>query len=98
MHTQINKEEVYDNEIHPLMAKILEICMTNKIAFIASFSIPTPEDPDLACSSALLGKEFGPTESLRTAWRAIRPSAPGPLLVLRTENADGSATLTAIAG
>lgn len=45
------KEEVYDAEIHPLMAQIIEICQRHKIAMVAQFAIPTPADPDLVCTT-----------------------------------------------
>lgn len=37
----MTKEDVYDAEINPLMAKILDICRQHKIAMVASFHIPT---------------------------------------------------------
>ncbi|AIP31891.1 hypothetical protein DR64_789 [Paraburkholderia xenovorans LB400] len=98
MEQQLNKEQVYDTQISPLMAQIIEICKANKIPFIASFSIPTEDDPELACSSAILNPEFNPPASLVAAWREIRPARGRSALMLRTEHADGSTTLTAIVG
>ena len=98
MVSQPNKEQIYDEHINPLMAQIIEVCRANKIAFVASFSIPTAEDPDLACSSAMLGAEFDPPANLVAAWREIRPARGGRALMLRTEHGDGSTTLTAIIG
>lgn len=99
METQPNKEQVYDEQINPLMAQIIAICQTHKIAFVASFSIPTDEDPELACSSAMLGEEFGPPKRFVEAWNVIREGrrSASPLM-LRTQHADGSTTLTAIVG
>ncbi|MGU7854960.1 hypothetical protein ACV22X_19705 [Burkholderia orbicola] len=54
----ISKEHVYDDLISPLMAQLLSVCKDHKIAILASFSIPTDEDPELACTSALIGGEF----------------------------------------
>lgn len=48
----MNKEEVYDKEIYPLMNQILEICEQNSIVMVASFAIPTESKPDLVCNSA----------------------------------------------
>jgi hypothetical protein len=98
MDTPLNKEQVYDTQISPLMVQIIEICNTNKIAFLASFSIPTEEAPELACSSALLEDDFKPPASLRAAWEAIRPRRRNSVLTMRTEHSDGSTTLTAIVG
>lgn len=49
-----NKEQVYDEQIYPLMAQIIEICEKHGIAFIADFSIPTPDNPDLAAATLVL--------------------------------------------
>lgn len=48
----MNKEQVYDGEIAPLMHEILRICKRNGIACVASFAIPTPGDDSLAVSSS----------------------------------------------
>lgn len=49
----MNKEEIYDEEISPLMAQILDICKTHKIGMVASFALPTSDDAALRCTSAL---------------------------------------------
>jgi hypothetical protein len=91
----MNKEQVYDDQVSPLMSQIIEICKTNKIAFIASFSIPTEEDADLRCTSAMLEDAFEPPEEFLRAWREIRPASRYPLM-LRTDHGDGSVTMTEI--
>jgi len=91
----MNKEQIYDVHISPLMEKIIEICKTNKIAFLASFSIPTEEDADLLCTSCMLEDAFEPPAEFLRAWREIRPGRSGGIM-LRTENGDGSTTFTAI--
>lgn len=63
----MNKEEIYDAEISPLMAQILAICKEHKIAMVASFDLPVPDDPDLVCTSALTTEEFEPRQALRDA-------------------------------
>ena len=50
----MNKEQIYDEKIMPLMNQILEISEQNGIAMIATFAIPTEEQPDLRCTSATL--------------------------------------------
>lgn len=47
----MNKEQVYDEKISPLMAQILDIAQEANIAMFATFAIPTEEDPELAVSS-----------------------------------------------
>jgi hypothetical protein len=66
------KEQVYDDEINPLMAKIIEICKREKIAMVASFRTPNAEDPDLMCTSALLADDFEPTQDMHAAFQIIR--------------------------
>lgn len=68
----MSKESVYDNEISPLMAKILEICKREKIAMVAQFSTPNDEDPDLLCTSALLDKEYNPTKAQLAAFGLLK--------------------------
>ncbi len=72
-----NKEQVYDEQISPLMAQILDICQKNGIAMIASFAIPTPADPDLHCSSMQPDETGKNPDSHLAALRALRgaPSA-----------------------
>ncbi|AMU07318.1 hypothetical protein A2T82_13915 [Burkholderia cenocepacia] len=92
----ISKEHVYDELISPLMAQILSVCKDHKIAMLASFSIPTEEDPELACTSALIGGEFSAPASFRSALQEIRPDLVGlPSMEIRTDHNDGSVTMTA---
>ena len=44
MSEMFNKEGVYDNEISPLMRKIIEICNENKIPMVASFTYENCEE------------------------------------------------------
>ena len=52
----MNKEQVYDEQIAPLMTQIIEICEKNNIGMLADFEIPNDEDPDLCCTSWLPGE------------------------------------------
>lgn len=47
------KEQIYDEQIEPLMGQIINVCQQHGIAMVASFHIPTPEDLDLHCTSVL---------------------------------------------
>lgn len=51
----MNKEQVYDEKISPLMAQIIGICHKHNIGMIADFEIPNDEDQDLCCTSATPG-------------------------------------------
>ena len=52
----MNKEQVYDEQIAPLMTQIIEICEKNNIGMLADFEIPNDEDPDLCCTTGLPGE------------------------------------------
>jgi hypothetical protein len=54
-------EKVYDEQISPLMAKIIEICQQHKMPLIASFQYATEEH----CSTALLYSEREVSPMLR---------------------------------
>jgi hypothetical protein len=77
----MNKEEIYNRDIAPLMAQIIGVCEANKIAVLATFHIPTEEDENLQCTTALLTDEFNPPERLVKALGVIRPPALPSLMV-----------------
>lgn len=81
----MNKEQVYDAQIEPLMSQIIAIAQANGIAMIASFHIPTPEDDGLCCTSMLPNEngESGPGH--RTALRAIEGSGMPSLAITLTK-------------
>lgn len=93
----MNKEQIYDSQINPLMAQIIEICKANKIAMLASFAIPTPEDFDLCCTSQLPDESGKLPRHIAEASRIIRNSRAAPIM-LTTQHADGSKTITAVLG
>ena len=68
----VTKEKIYDDQVNPLMAKILAICQKHKIAMLASFSIPTVDDPDLCVTSALLADEYEPPKEFGHSLNLIR--------------------------
>lgn len=78
----MNKEQIHDNQINPLMAQILEICQAHKIAMVASFSIPTEDDPELMCTSALTADEYEPPRCLLQALRSVL--SPEPVIAFTT--------------
>ena len=97
----MSKEDIYDEQIFPLMGKILEICQEHKIAMVASFATPSDGDEDLFCSSRLPDEngEFPGhlSELSKIVSKSIRGGG-GPMLMMTTENADGTKTITAIVG
>ncbi len=83
-----NKEEVYDSEISPHIAAILDICKREHIAMIASFAIPTDADPDLSCTSMLPDENGNPREH-QIAERAIRGLSVMLPMRIATRSKDG---------
>jgi hypothetical protein len=93
------KEEIYDEEVSPLMSKIIGICKENKIAMLATFSIPDEEGEknDLLCTTSLLAEEFEPPERFLAALKVIKPP-PLPPLNMKVTKADGSIDFVTILG
>ena len=68
----MTKEEAYDKEIRPLMAQIIEICKREKIAVLANFQLSVKDEPDLRCTTALLEKDFEPSQEQIAALSLLR--------------------------
>lgn len=49
----MNTEEIYDEQIAPLMTKIIEICKENKIGLHSSFKLSNEYDEEVYCHSCL---------------------------------------------
>lgn len=99
----MNKEQVYDDQISPLMRQIISICQEHGIAMMASFDIahdgtgPNGEDcSSLACST-LLPNENGEHNKLFAQANAHirRGGRPAPMMIT-TESGDGTKTMTAV--
>ncbi|WP_313650421.1 hypothetical protein [Pseudomonas soli] len=100
----MNKEEIYDEQISPLMQKIIGISREHGIAMITSFNIahngegPNGEDCSrLTCTSHLPDGEGVFDERFSKAAVAIQRSAPHHISMnITTQHADGPRTLTAV--
>ena len=68
-HGAISKESVYDEQINPIVAKIIDICKEHKIALLAQFGL----DDDLVVTTALLTKEYSPTKKQIRAYDILKP-------------------------
>lgn len=90
-----NKEQIYDAEIFPLMAQIIAICQKNEISMFATYDIPTEEDNGLCCTTCTADESGEPSERILGFRRLTVPHAP---LMITTEHADGSKTMTAVLG
>jgi hypothetical protein len=71
----MNKEQVYDTAIAPLMTQIIETCQKHGIAMVASFAIPTPDDEGLACTSVLPDQDGRPHALAQHAMGLVRASS-----------------------
>lgn len=62
-----SKEDIYDEEIAPLMSEIIKICEASKMAMVASFDISSTDDQHHRCTTALLQEEHNPPHSMLVA-------------------------------
>lgn len=83
-----DNEAIYDEQVYPLMAQVIEICQKNNIPFLASFQLTggprnDEEEAALLCSSAHLppAKE-GTEECLHRAYSAIFNRASASMMAL----------------
>ena len=86
----MTKEEIYDEHINPLMAKVIAICKEHKIAHVSSFSLDY--DEGLACTTCLIGEESEPPESFEECVRILYGQRNGPPLNLTVRDGDGNVT------
>jgi hypothetical protein len=67
-----NHEDIYDNEISPLMQKIIAICKEHKIPVIASFAYENDEENGVgSCTTNIFFDDRKP-EGFLSANREIR--------------------------
>jgi hypothetical protein len=74
-----DREQVYDEEIAPLMARVIAICKDHKIPMLATFCYrndPAAADNNTSyCSTLLPGPSGWQTEEIREAAHIIRHGA-----------------------
>ena len=99
----MNKEQIYDGQISPLMQQIIEICRDGGIAMIASFDIahdgegPNGEDcSGLVCSTLLPDGDEKHNPRFVQANAHIRRQGLSAPMMITTEHGDGSKTMTAV--
>jgi hypothetical protein len=89
----MSKENTYDNEISPLMAKVIDICKANSIGMVATFDL----DDDLCCTSSIPDETGKLSDRLRRCAIEAQNGRPSlPPLMITTTKPDGSKTMTAI--
>jgi hypothetical protein len=99
----MNKEEIYDSQISPLMQQIIAISKEHGIAMIASFDIahddegPNGEDCSaLLCTTHLPDGDDEHNERFSRAQALIQRRGGGAGMMITTTHGDGSKTLTAV--
>lgn len=91
----MTKEDIYDNEISPLMAQVIKICQKHGIAMLANFACPNDDDASVQALSLVPDENGKHPANHKEALYCIRPSSRPPMM-LTTSHADGSKTMTAI--
>lgn len=91
----MSKEDIYDNEISPLMGQVIELCQKHGIAMIANFACPSDEEETLQALTMLPDHTGEHPANHQEALYAIRPSSRPPMM-LTTTHSEGGKTLTAI--
>lgn len=92
------KEEVYENEISPLMNEIINICQKHKIANLCSFHYGNDVDGDpLLCTSAAIGGDYPQVPCLTSALdRLFNDNSSSEPMMMTIEKEDGGKEIHAI--
>ena len=90
------KEEIYDEEISPLMAQVIACCKKHKIAFVATYSLSSPDDEGLQCTSALLEDDCEPPKTYMEVIQTIYGRARNPLMITTRDGAGNVTRMDAV--
>ena len=90
-------EKVYDEQINPLMAQIIEVCKQHNMPFIASFQYASDgKDDHQFCTTCVLPEERPVAPALEKCYDALF-TRRAPMMMLTTRDKDGNVTqMTAI--
>lgn len=84
-----NREDVYDNQISPLMTEIIRICKEHDIPMVASFQYDDRESDGAAlCTTVILNQDPKPCEGLLNASRALL-ARKSSMTMLTVRDGDG---------
>lgn len=99
----MNKEQIYDDQISPLMQQIIAICQENSIAFFADFELghdeggPEGQDATNLRCTTIIGAEKDQLDALHSVClKVVRGRSRLPGMMITTTDGDGSKTLTAV--
>jgi len=90
----MSKENVYDEQISPLVHQIIDICKEHNIALLLSAQLEDEDERRLYCTTILPGDDDVSDEKFVQALSIIRPPSRSAMHITTT-HADGSQTLTA---
>lgn len=87
------KEAIYDEQIHPLMSKIIAICKEHQIPMVAQFQYENDEEngPGFCTTSLPLPNAC---DHIRNIARHLKPAGPIALAEIHETMADGSKRIT----
>jgi len=87
-------EQVYDEQIAPLMAKIIEICKEHKLPMAADFLCRNSDDEgeEYCTSFADFRDERGESKHMDAVWQVIKPKRNLAPLNLTVRNGSGDVT------
>jgi len=83
------KEDIYDEQIAPLMSQIIAICKEHKIANVCTFSLPSDDDEGLQCTTVMLDDEFDPPGGYKLAVDHIMGPQRSPMM-MTIQDGDGN--------
>ena len=88
-----DKENIYDEQIAPLMSQIIDICRKNNLPIVATFQYCNKKENGAAyCSTALLsGNE---DQHMRNVHKAVKASRPVAFAETHVTNPDGSKVIS----
>ncbi len=97
--TGFDLEGVYDDQVQPLMEKIIEICKQHKLPMFATFLYANDADSDDArlCTTNLMFDDRPIPEEMESLLDVVKPPRVPPLR-MRVTRGDGSVEETVILG
>lgn len=91
---QQTKEQIYDAQIHPLMAQVIAICKQHSIPVVFSCHL----GDELHCTTVLLDETYDPSDAQEEAAKCFYPP-PSPVTMITTRDGEGKITrMDAIVG
>lgn len=89
-----DKEAIYDEQVSPLMTKIIAICKEHSIPMVAQFQYADTEENGPAYVTTSLPIKDVASDHIREMSRRLKP--PGPVCLAETivTNPDGSQHIT----